>query len=645
MQLGFAWRTAMMFPVCGPMGGMGMAPVGTMAPMSMMGMVPMGMANLAMANMGMANMAMANMGMANMGVANMCGMGGMAGIALGMGMSMAAMGMMSTADGEIGPNGELTEGKKYHGVVKRFSPDSTSCVFMVPGAKEDVFASDLDIPKELERQPLAGQPFAFKVVRGADGKLQAKQCHWKGVTSSDRDDRAEQSSQSRQRSRSRRRRRRSRSGGRGNDKRLAPIGGCDVMSAQSKMPDGSTEAMEPSRRRAATGASSESSSGCLVESLGTTVEGAEQPPRSTYLAAVGGTDIGKGGSTDAVSDAAFGSLGSNTGVDTGSHTSSHGANLGGSMGSAAAGKSGCRASAGARLQGHVKSWAGSSGGLLQCSSLASDAVFGFEDIPSILQRDEEARYFLLGTGTKVLFTLAYALDGSAEAKEVMPVPGAADYIIGKVKNYGANSGYGFIKPVEDSPFTHDLYFNHKDFDSKSGDCMRIKLEGALCKFNVRLTPDGKGQAKNIELVSWLDSPVEEDSAKPAGVMLHGIIQTYKTSSGYGFINCPKLGRDVWFPRRELPNELVGKDLLGTHVEFDLWVQGDEKPQARNVRMLKGNTTEALRLDLMSSRGKGQNMSVYDKVAIWQAHTGQLIAETSGGIGTGRDADRRESRDM
>eukprot|EP00418_Pyrodinium_bahamense_P073710 CAMPEP_0179101614 /NCGR_PEP_ID=MMETSP0796-20121207/46990_1 /TAXON_ID=73915 /ORGANISM="Pyrodinium bahamense, Strain pbaha01" /LENGTH=168 /DNA_ID=CAMNT_0020799469 /DNA_START=207 /DNA_END=709 /DNA_ORIENTATION=+ len=164
----------MMFPMCGPMA------------MTPMGMVPMGM--MGMGNMGMGNMGMGGMmGMANMMGGMMGGMGGMGGMGMGMaplGMAMASMGMAalmaSDADGEIGPNGELTEGKKYHGVVKTFDLESKACVFMVPGAKEDVFTPRLSVPKELEGQNLAGQPFAFEVARGPDGALHAQDCQWRG---------------------------------------------------------------------------------------------------------------------------------------------------------------------------------------------------------------------------------------------------------------------------------------------------------------------------------------------------------------------------------------------------------------------------------------------------------------------------------
>jgi cold shock CspA family protein len=276
--------------------------------------------------------------------------------------------------------------------------------------------------------------------------------------------------------------------------------------------------------------------------------------------------------------------------------------------------------------------------------LPAEVIFNFEDIPPILQRDEEARTWLLGEGTKVLFTIGENENAvQPRAIEVMPIPGPHDIIVGRVKNYGANSGYGFMRPVEDAPFTHDIFFNHRDFTTGALD-QRMKLEGALCKFNVRLTPDGKGQAKAIELLAWppgadpgpgafaekslgataaagAGGSSESGGARSTGMKLQGVIQVYKSANGYGFIRSPKLGRDVWFPRRELPMDLVGKELLGTHVEFELWLHGDEKPHARSIHVLEEDPTEALRLDLMSGRGRGRNMTVEEKVAIWHARTG------------------------
>jgi len=525
----------------------------------------------------------------------------------------------------------------------------------VPGASEDAFAFGLSVPGELQGRPLGGQPFAFDVERGPDGKLHAKDCCWKGGDAeTGPEDRGcggsggrpasgrHHSQSSRARSRSRgRRQSRSRTGRDG--AWPVPAGASGPGSGWGRPQDGQglqggdggSGRPPPALRNSGGPGPSARGGGAGRRAPG----GAAEAPGGSSLGGLGASVCaGTGAPTGHAGVRAAGSPGG----DGGGHSwGGVGSRMGGSMGSSfGSGKGiGKGRDEGTRFQGDVKFWADDSRGYIECPLVQSDLVFLLEDIPPILQKHDEARCFLLSVGTKVLFTL-YGLDeGPPRAREVMPVPAIGDFIIGRVKNYGANSGYGFIKPVEDSPFTHDLYFNHKDFTTRCGDGMRTKLEGIVCKFNVRLTPDGKGQAKNIEVISWPDSQAEEDSARSAGLTLHGIIQTYKINSGYGFINCPKLGRDVWFPRRELPSELMGKDLLGTHVEFDLWVQGDEKPQARSVRALKGNTTDALRLDLMSTRGRASNMSVYDKVAIWQAHTaGQLLASSlAAAEGTGPEA--------
>lgn len=186
-------------------------------------------------------------------------------------------------------------------------------------------------------------------------------------------------------------------------------------------------------------------------------------------------------------------------------------------------------------------------------------------------------------GSKVLFTLTFTRQQWAPtATEVMPVPNPGATLHGTVKNYGANSGYGFIKPMDDSPFTHDLYFNHKDFVPACKDNLRNKLQGDVVKFNVRLTVDGMAQAKNIELVSQSEDAHDEDQAVPTNKSCWGYVKSYRTQGGYGFIDCPELGRDVWFPRRELQGDALTDDMRGMEVVFELWVQGDDRYQARAV---------------------------------------------------------------
>lgn len=268
----------------------------------------------------------------------------------------------------------------------------------------------------------------------------------------------------------------------------------------------------------------------------------------------------------------------------------------------------------ARLHGRVASWDDNENrGYITSTAVATECAFTIQDVPACCQRSREALHVHLAAGAKVLFTLCYTPDGITYASEVAPIPAIDEYIFGRVKNYGANSGYGFLRPVEDSVYTHDVYFNFKDFQEGAGDIMRMRLDNALCKFNIRFTPDGKGQAKNIEVLEMPENPAldpKDGGAKDQNLTCHGVISTYKQDSGFGFIKCPKLGKDVWFPRRELPRDMIAMDLRGAVVEFDLWVQGDEKPQARNIKVADSG---------IPSTGKGgKTLTVNDKVAMWHA---------------------------
>jgi len=665
-----------MLPICNPMAAM--------VPASQMGMMQdsndgSGMGDMNMFGMSnMANMAMFNM-VANMSMMQMMNpMGGM------MNMMAAMMGNdeegTTRKEGEIGPNGEFVEGRTYHGIVKTTNPENGESIFMVPGAREDVFAAKLDLPAALEGKPLAGQPFAFEVTRGSDGMLQAKHCRWEGGSSGSTaraggsghgssggsGSRGGRGGTGTARSRSRRRRR---SGSR--QKQQQGFGWQQETQQQAQWPCGG----------GAWGASSETPAwqqrqqrpdwpiGGFDGRAGMHSYNDDSQNQQQFQQ---GWSHGEGG------QAAFGGNNSMQQQDeTWKPPASWGCCDGppvrtewgpGGMNSGMGGGAGCGARMGQgtgtfsrpgpiRMQGVVRSWACDwVDGTIQSPMLPSDALFNFEDIPPILQRDEEARTWLLGEGARVIFTIGDPDSGvQPRASEVMPIPGTNDIIVGRVKNYGANSGYGFMRPMEDAPFTHDIFFNHRDFTTGNLD-QRMKLEGALCKFNVRLTPDGKGQAKNIELLAWppgadpgpnaysdkslgaTNSAIAcsggDAGARSTGMKLQGIIQVYKSANGYGFIRSPKLGRDVWFPRRELPMDLVGKELPGTHVEFELWLHGDEKPHARSIHLLQEDPTEALRLDLMSGRGKGRNMTVEEKVAIWHARTGKSFPAPGSSYGGG-----------
>mmetsp|Transcript_112878 Transcript_112878/g.350394 ORF Transcript_112878/g.350394 Transcript_112878/m.350394 type:complete len:436 (+) Transcript_112878:2-1309(+) len=244
-------------------------------------------------------------------------------------------------------------------------------------------------------------------------------------------------------------------------------------------------------------------------------------------------------------------------------------------------------SEGMRLRASLRS-IGKEGGSLECPFIQGELQFYVHDLPSILQREigAESPETLLQPGADLIFTVAMDQLGQYQAKQVMLAPGAEDLFFGEITSYNVHSGYGFIKAAEDSTFTHDVYFNTKDMQDVPEEDLRKNLLGVACGFNIRMTADGRPQAKRIELISKPEGVAPGDeSAENTGRVLHGTIKTFKQSNGYGFISCPELGRDVWFARRELPIELMRKTLHlpGTEVGFELWVTENDKPQARAVK--------------------------------------------------------------
>lgn len=153
---------------------------------------------------------------------------------------------------------------------------------------------------------------------------------------------------------------------------------------------------------------------------------------------------------------------------------------------------------GSRLQGQIKE-VNQDGGLIVCASMAEEVSFTPTDLPANLQRQVLSGDTSRLQRATVLFTLA--LGGArAFAKEVMIIPEPEEIIVGEVVQFNASAGYGFIKPTVDSVFQQDVYFNIKDLSRALSDEERGGLTGQTCRFNLRLTPDNRPQARRVELV-------------------------------------------------------------------------------------------------------------------------------------------------
>ncbi|CAE6944348.1 NHD1 [Symbiodinium natans] len=153
---------------------------------------------------------------------------------------------------------------------------------------------------------------------------------------------------------------------------------------------------------------------------------------------------------------------------------------------------------GSRLQGQIKE-VSQDGGSIVCGVMAEEVPFTPTDLPANLQRQ-----VLSGDTTRlqratVLFTLAVG-GGRAFAKEVMLIPEPDELIVGEVVQFNTSAGYGFIKPALDSVFQQDVYFNIKDLSRALSDEERGGLNGQTCRFNLRLTPDNRPQARRVEMV-------------------------------------------------------------------------------------------------------------------------------------------------
>merc|ERR1719499_2466015 len=130
---------------------------------------------------------------------------------------------------------------------------------------------------------------------------------------------------------------------------------------------------------------------------------------------------------------------------------------------------------------------------------------------------------------------------------------------GVVKTYNAEKGYGFISAPN---MAEDIYF-------KSVEPIAL---GTSVAFKLRWSAQGKAQA--YELGAGYEAAEE----------VAGLIRSYSSKNGYGFISVDGKAQDVYFKKDELPDELKGGEpetLVGCMVQFAVALQNkDSKPMAK-----------------------------------------------------------------
>eukprot|EP00405_Crypthecodinium_cohnii_P017595 CAMPEP_0206462940 /NCGR_PEP_ID=MMETSP0324_2-20121206/26286_1 /ASSEMBLY_ACC=CAM_ASM_000836 /TAXON_ID=2866 /ORGANISM="Crypthecodinium cohnii, Strain Seligo" /LENGTH=254 /DNA_ID=CAMNT_0053935209 /DNA_START=113 /DNA_END=874 /DNA_ORIENTATION=+ len=151
-------------------------------------------------------------------------------------------------------------------------------------------------------------------------------------------------------------------------------------------------------------------------------------------------------------------------------------------------------------------------------------------------------------------------------------------MVGVIKKFGAMKGFGFISSAEVTD--GDIYFQLRNLPEKYQimDTQKIKIEGCTCTFYLHHAKDGKPQARDIEITNL----APEDGGLSQFL---GEVRAYNAEKGFGFLMCPTIIGDVYFNKREVPEDLEGQNLIGQQVSFDQFLTPEGKSQARNVKFL------------------------------------------------------------
>lgn len=284
------------------------------------------------------------------------------------------------------------------------------------------------------------------------------------------------------------------------------------------------------------------------------------------------------------------------------------------------------AAAGEEALGEIKSFNSEKGfGFIGCTSLGSDAYFQKKDIPFHWQGAHDLM------GQKVKFVLFLTQDGKNQAKSInipgvtqqnmgmgmqtqrmqqapapmmgspqvsrggtvrlnsggntrmaapmqqfssapmsAPQPQVAEgkVLVGSVKSFISDKGYGFITSPE---FSGDVYFK--------GDGQF--QQGAQVCFMLQYSSDGKARASNIQ------------AAFAEGERQVGYIVSFVTQKGFGFLTVPDRLQDVYFQAKDLPSELQdAASLIGAEVQFTVALTSDGKPQMRDADFVSPPTGTA-----------------------------------------------------
>jgi len=139
--------------------------------------------------------------------------------------------------------------------------------------------------------------------------------------------------------------------------------------------------------------------------------------------------------------------------------------------------------------------------------------------------------------------------------------GDGSQMIGKIKTFDLNKGFGFIVAPN---FPSDVYFKASD--------PTIQI-GVEVTFTLKYTQDGRPQAQNV------CTPLQD------GEMLVGTVRSYNPNKGFGFLFMDGRSQDIYFPKSTLPIDLQEEtNLEGSQFQFNVNASGN-KPQAQELQLV------------------------------------------------------------
>merc|ERR1712013_484048 len=266
--------------------------------------------------------------------------------------------------------------------------------------------------------------------------------------------------------------------------------------------------------------------------------------------------------------------------------------------------------------GTVKSWNGVKGfGFISSDQIQGDVFFLRTDLPPDTKEVREK--FL--SGKSVTFNATSGPDGRARASNVQISAAEGDFMAGEIKSFSEKNGYGFINS---SGCAGDVRFGVSDMDAlKPG----ARINGELVLFKAQQMPDGKIKATKVMFQSskiaarlkagpgmqgggmqamqgggmkrgamamggGFGNFDKKQKSGPVPTMstgnrMKGMIKSFNTGKGFGFLSAPGVPGDIFFMASDLPQQSQeDRNLSGQAVSFELTQTMDGKSRAASITL-------------------------------------------------------------